>query len=172
MSGRVVIGLFDTVEGAAAAVRALRALPLPEERITTLSSVPLPDGAVTRSRRPVRFQWLSVGGWFVGAGLGLALALITYLDYPLITGGEALISVPPAIIVTYEGSMFGAIVTTLIAAFATMGLARRRRVFDPRVHDGKIAVCAAVEAPDQERAALEALRAAGGTDVRAEEGEL
>ncbi|HEY5766077.1 MAG TPA: quinol:electron acceptor oxidoreductase subunit ActD [Candidatus Deferrimicrobiaceae bacterium] len=174
MSGRVVIGLFDSVAGAAKGAGSLRAIPLPEGSLTTISSVSLPDGAVCRDPRPIRFPRVSIAGWFVGAAAGLALALATYLLYPLITGGKAIISVPPTLIVTYEVAMLGALLGTLIAGIREMGLARfkTRKVHDPRIHEGKIALCALVENEEQERSAIRAMREAGGSDVRAEEGEL
>ena len=177
MSGRigpVVIGLFDGVAPAAAAARALRALPIPEGDITTISAVPLPDGAVVSDSRPIRFPWVVALFWFVGALGGLALTLVSYLQYPLITAGKPIASVPPAIIVTYEAAMLGALVATLVGGFLSIGLARFRakRVFDPRIHEGKIVLCARVETPEQERGARDAMRAAGGTEIRTEEGEL
>ncbi|MGE5247911.1 MAG: quinol:electron acceptor oxidoreductase subunit ActD [Verrucomicrobiota bacterium] len=174
MSGVVVVGLFDGVEAAAGAGRALRALPLPEGQITTISSVPLPDGAVCRDTRPIRFPRVTVFGWFVGAVAGLALALGTYLLYPLITGGKAIISVPPTLIVTYEVAMLGALIGTLVAGCREMGLLRFRTklIHDPRIQEGKVLVCASVEAGDQARQAVDALKAAGGAEVRSEEGAL
>ena len=174
MSGVVVVGLFESVEKAAGAGNALRALPLSEEKITTISPVPLPDGAVSRDTRPIRFPRITLLGWFLGAFAGLALALVTYLLYPLITGGKAIISVPPTLIVTYEVAMLGALIGTVAAGFREMGLMRFRTkvIHDPRIREGKILVCAAVEAGEQARRAIEAISAAGGLDVRSEQGEL
>jgi len=174
MSGRVVLGLFDGVAHAAKGAGALRAVSVPEEQVTTISAVPLPDGAVCRDLRPIRFPLVSIAGWFVGALAGLALALATYLLYPLITGGKAIISVPPTLIVTYEVAMLGALLGTLVAGAWEMGLARyrTRKIHDPRIHEGKILLCARVETEEQERSAIEAMQGTGGSDVRVEEGEL
>ncbi len=170
----VVVGLFDTIEKAAAAARALRALPLPHANVTTLSSVPLPDGAVVSDRGRIRFPWIVALFWFVGAFGAFGLTLLTYLVYPMITAGKPITTVPPTIIVTYEGAMLGALLATAVAGFAAIGLGRFRtkKVFDPRIHEGKIALCAAVDTAEQGRRAVEAMRAAGGTDVRPEEGTL
>jgi hypothetical protein len=172
----VVVGLFDGVEEAAQAARALRALPVPEENLSTISSVPLPDGAVVRDRRPIRFPWIVVAFWVLGVLGGLGLTLVTYQHYPLVTAGKPINTVPPAIIVSYEGGMFAALIATLIAGFRSIGLGpfhgKRKRIFDPRIHEGKIALCAKVEDGDQERAVISALTAAGGDAVRTEEGIL
>lgn len=174
MSGVVVVGLFEGIEKAAEAGDALRALPLSEDRITTLSSMPLPNGSVSRDTRPIRFPRVTLAGWFLGALAGLALALGTYLLYPLITGGKAIVSIPPTLIITYEVAMLGALAGTVIAGFREMGLCRfrTRLIHDPRIHEGKILLCASVEQGDQARCAIEAMRKAGGTEVREEEGEL
>lgn len=174
MSGVVVVGLFDRIETAAAAGNALRALPLAEDRITTLSSVPLPDGSVSRDTRPIRFPRVTLVGWFVGALAGLALALGTYLLYPLITGGKAIVSVPPTLIITYEVAMLGALAGTVIAGFREMGLCRFRTklIHDPRIQEGKILLCARVSGDEQAGRAIDAMKSAGGIDVRPEEGEL
>ena len=173
MSGKVVIGLFDSVDRTAGACRALADLPLPAERVTTISSVSLPDGAVTTDPRPIRFPRVTIAGWFAGAVAGLALALATYLLYPLITAGKAIISVPPTLIVTYEVAMLGALLGTLIAGAYEMGLGRfrARKIHDPRIHEGMIALCARVE-PEEEGRVVAAMKEAGGQDVRTEEGEL
>ncbi len=170
----VVVGLFDTVEKAAAGARALRALPLPEKNVTTISSVALPDGAVVSDRRRIRFPWIVAVFWFVGALGAFGLTLTTYLVYPMITAGKPITTVPPTIIVTYEGAMLGALLATIVAAFRSIGLGRPRskKIFDPRIHDGKIVLCAAVDTGEQERRAIEEMRSAGGTDIRAEEGML
>ena len=173
MSGTVVVGLFEGVERAAGAGNALRALPLAEDRITTLSSVPLPDGSVSRDPRRIRFPRITLIGWFAGAVAGLALSLGTYLLYPLITGGKAIVSVPPTIIVMYEVAMLGALIGTIVGSFREMRLLRfgRKVIHDPRIHEGKILLCASVEPGDQAQRAIAAMKAAGGIDVRAEEGE-
>jgi hypothetical protein len=55
-----------------------------------------------------------------------------------------------------------------------MGLFRFRAkaVHDPRIQDGKILVCAVVAPGAEAQKAIDALSAAGGTDVRAEEGTI
>jgi molybdopterin-containing oxidoreductase family membrane subunit len=173
--GIVVLGLFPDVAAAARGSAGLQAMPLARERITTLSCVPLPPGAVVDNRGSIRFPWVVLAGWLAGAIGGLALSVLTYLDYPLITGGKAIISVPPTIIVTYEVAMLGALVTTLVAGFFSMRLRpfrRSKRISDPAIHDGMIAVCGLVEPGPQETMATEALRSAGATGIRSEGGML
>lgn len=170
----VIVGLFDGVETAASAARALREISLPAGSVTTISAVPLPDGAVVTDPQPIRFQRIVIAGWFVGAAAGLGLTLATYLLYPLVTGGKTIVSVPPTLIVTYEVAMLGALLATLFGGGREMRLLRfpPKVVHDPRIHDGKIALCVLVDGEGQAFRVTSIMKAAGGTDVRAEEGEL
>jgi hypothetical protein len=108
------------------------------------------------------------------ARAGRALTLATYMLYPLVTGGKTIISVPPTLIITYEVAMLGALLGTLFGGGREMGLLRfpPKVIHDPRIHDGKIALCALVSGDEQARRAMDAMRTAGGIDVRSEEGEL
>ena len=173
-AGRVAIGLFDSVEKAASAAQALSPRFVPGDRVTTISPTALPDGAVVKDPRPIRFPWIVAGFWFIGAAAGLGLTAYTFYRYPMVTAGKPIFTIPPTIIVTYEMSMLSAILTTLVGAFLSIGLGRfrRKRIFDPRINEGWIALCATVESRAQEEGVLQAMRDAGGTDVRIEEGEL
>jgi hypothetical protein len=170
----VIVGLFDGVKTAASAARALQELSLPAGSVTTISAVPLPDGAVVTDPQPIRFQRIVIAGWFVGAAAGLGLTLATYLLYPLVTGGKTIVSVPPTLIVTYEVAMLGALLATLFGGGREMRLLRfpPKVVHDPRIHDGKIALCVRVDGEGQAFRVTSIMKAAGGTDVRPEEGEL
>ena len=170
----VIVGLFDGVETAAKAGRALRDLSLPAGSVTTISAVPLPEGAVVTDPQSIRFPRIVIAGWFVGAAAGLGLTMATFLLYPLVTGGKTIVSIPPTLIVTYEVAMLGALLATLFGGGREMGLLRfpPKVVHDPRIHDGKIALCARVEGDEQARRTIEAMREAGGIEVRTEEGEL
>jgi len=170
----VIVGLFDGVETAAKASRALRDLSLPAGSVTTISAVPLPEGAVVTDPQPIRFPRIVIAGWFVGAAAGLGLTMATYLLYPLVTGGKTIVSIPPTLIITYEVAMLGALLATLFGGGREMGLLRfpPKVVHDPRIHDGKIALCVRVDGEGQAFRVTGIMKAAGGTDIRAEEGEL
>jgi len=170
----VIVGLFNNVSAAAKAARDLQALSLPAGSVTTISAVPLPDGSVVTDPAPVRFPKIVIAGWFVGAAAGLGLTLATYMLYPLVTGGKTIVSVPPTLIITYEVAMLGALLATLFGGGRELGLLRfpPKTIHDPRIHDGKIALCARVEGDDQAGRAIDAMKDAGGIDVRPEEGEL
>jgi hypothetical protein len=171
---RVIIGLFDGIEEAADAARALLSLPLPTGHVTTISTVPIPDGAVVKDPKPIMFPWIVASFWIIGAAAGIALALVTYHHYPLVTAGKPITTIPPTIIVAYELAMLAGILTTLASGFRAIGLPRfrKKKAFDPRIHEGKIAVCARVADDEQAHRAIDAMKSAGGTDVREEEGEL
>ena len=45
---------------------------------------------------------------------GILLTSMTQMAYPLVTGGKPILSLPPMAIVTYEGTMLGAILFTVL----------------------------------------------------------
>jgi hypothetical protein len=87
--------------------------------------------------------------------------------YPSITGGMPLVSPWPTAIVTYELTMFGAVMTTVITLLITARLGRRRPApYDPEISNGKILI-GALDPSDAERADLERrLLSAGAERVK------
>jgi hypothetical protein len=106
--------------------------------------------------------WLAALGGMCGGLAGYSLAVFTQHAYPLPTGGMPLAPLWTNGIITYEMTMLGAIVTTLVTLLITTRLPNmRRRLYDPAVSDGKILV-GVLDPPAQSRVEVEkALREAG-----------
>ncbi len=68
------LATFKDVEGAIRAVENLVKAGFSETNITSLTSVPYPDGVIVRTEQRTWFRWLSVGGGIFGACAGFALA--------------------------------------------------------------------------------------------------
>ena len=70
--------------------------------------------------------------------------------------------------------MLEALLATLFGGGREMRLLRfpTKVVHDPRIHDGKIALYARVEGEGQAFRVTSIMKAAGGVEIRAEEGEL
>jgi hypothetical protein len=125
-----VLGLYaelDTVTEAIARLRkaGLRDLvvfsPLPRHEL---------EHALEPPESPVRIFTL-VGG-LTGAATGFALPIYTSLDWPLVTGGKPIISLPPFVIIAFELTiLFGALATVLgLFVAARLPRARLRVVYD------------------------------------------
>lgn len=135
-----LLGVFDDGTKAAAAIGAIREEAL--GRIVVYSPTPNHsiDHALEVPTSPVRTFTL-VGG-VAGCILGFALPIYTVLDWPLITGGKPLISIPPFVVIAFELTILGGAVCGFIGFLGLSGLPSLfgKRVSDPRFTNDKFGV--------------------------------
>jgi hypothetical protein len=136
-----VLGVFQTVEEAATAVDKLVAAGCPEGVITSVTSVPYPEGVLVDNTRPSWFHWVTLAGGLIGASAGFLLAAGTSWLYPLQTGDKPIIALFPTGIITYEFMMLCALIGTMLGMFLEMGLPDfKSRAYDPEIADGLIGI--------------------------------
>ncbi|HCE68016.1 MAG: hypothetical protein A2X82_17120 [Geobacteraceae bacterium GWC2_55_20] len=141
------LGIFRDIESAATTVEALVKTGFTEAQITSLTSVPYPDGVLVRSGHSFRFRWLAAAGGLAGAIAGFGLAAGTAWLYPVQTGDKPIISLYPTAIICFEVAMLFAIVATMAGMFLEMGLpALSQRPYDPAIADGCIGICLTIHA--------------------------
>lgn len=160
-----VLGVFEEVDAAASAIKRLRELEMTE--IVTFSPTPRPeiDEALDRPESPVRMFTL-VGG-LTGAAAGFALAIYTSLDWPLVTGGKPIISMPAFVIPGFEVMVLFGALSTVLGLFINARLphVRKHVVYDPSFSAGNFGVY--VETPlGREEEARGVFEESGATDVR------
>jgi hypothetical protein len=113
MSGeRLVKARVAGEEGVARALLGLRNAGVPRRSIEVLSDIPLPPGLLGGHMRATRLPWYTALGLLGGLFLGLLLAVGTVFLYPLLVGGQSVIS-PPVFVITYELTMLGIVVLTV-----------------------------------------------------------
>lgn len=159
-----VLGVFSEIDGAIEAINNLRSAGL--KRIITFSPMPSHDleHALHPPQSPVRMFTL-VGG-LTGAATGFALPTWTSLDWPLVTGGKPIISIPPMVVIAFElAILFGAL-STVAGLFINARLPRARAqvIYDPSFSAGNFGVF--VVANGKAPQAREILERAGATSVR------
>src|SRR5687768_12647114 len=159
-----VLGVFSEIDAAVEAIERLRAAGL--HRIVTFSPMPSHDleHALHPTPSPVRLFTL-VGG-LTGAATGFALPTLTSLDWPLVTGGKPIISIPPMVIIAFELTILFAALSTVAGLFINARLPRARAqvIYDPRFSAGHFGVF--VTANGQAPKAREIMTQAGATSVR------
>ena len=90
------------------------------------------------------------------------------MAFPLGTGGKPILSLPPMAIVTYEGTMLGAILFTVLGILFESRLPRiGTGLYDDRITEGLIGVMVHCEEGQVERVE-QALTQAGAVDVKRE----
>ena len=160
-----VLGIFGDAAKAARAVAAVRR----DQPADVVVYGPAPDHAIDRALQvkvsPVRTFTL-IGG-LLGCVTGFALPIYTVLDWPLMTGGKPLISIPPFVVIAFELTILFAAVSGFIGFLLLTGLPRFRRpaVSDPRFTDDRFGVLVTCR-DDQGMAVRAHLEQAGAEEVK------
>jgi len=147
---KAVYGLYPDGQAAQQAVNRLRAAGLTDREITILSSRPIEDQEFGHIDSQSWIWWIACGGALVGMALAILFVYVSAVGWPIDTGGLPNIAWWPAAIITFELTMLGAIISTVITLVITAGLGRGSgKLYDPEVSDGKILV--GVENPPEAR---------------------
>lgn len=162
-----IYGLFAGPDAAERGMNALRAAGISPEKLVVMSAQPFDEYSFTQADHKTLMPWLAALGGLVGGTCGYLLAWFTQVAYPITVGNMPRVSPWPTAIVTYELTMFGAVLTTAIVLLITARLARRRSApYDPQISHGKILI-GVINPADAARADLEQrLRGAGAEQVK------
>lgn len=167
-----IYGLYPDPDSAQRALnvleRAQSELGFRNEDITVLSGEPYEEYGFGKRENVTRMPWLAALGGLMGGLSGWWFVAFTQKSYPLISGGMHLVTKWPDGIITYELTMLGAILTTLVTLLITARIPdwRGRKLYDPAISNGKILI-GIVNPPEQARGELEKrLRAAGAEVVK------
>ncbi len=156
------LGIFNDVETAAKAVDSLIKAGFSEEKITSLTSVPYPDGVLVKIDQRTWFRWFSLAGGIAGAVTGFLLAAGTAWVYPVQTGDKPIIALYPTGIVTYELTMLFAIIGAIAGMFFEMKLPPlRERLYDPAISEGYIGISVFVPSTDRKDRAESIMKEVG-----------
>ncbi len=162
---KAVYGLYSAGHAAQQAVDALRAAGLADREITILSSQPMEQYEFGHIDAKTWIWWIACGGALVGMASALGLAWVTETWWPIDVGGLPTWAWWPNLIITFELTMLGAIVATVVTLIVTAFIGDKGKLYDPEVSDGKILV--GVENPRTAVADLEAaLSAPPGAQVK------
>ena len=143
-----LLASFDYVDSAVNAIGELRAAGL--KKITAY--MPYPEAQIEEAlgydQSPVRV-WALAGG-LLGAACGFALPAFTSMDWPLVTGGKPILSMPAYVIISFEMMVLFGVLSTVIGFFINSRLpyVKPMVVYDPEFSGGKFGIYVTV-APDR-----------------------
>ena len=150
----MLLALFPDLDPAAHAVERLREMGVADEHVNIISGIPVTDAMLGRPKQPSNVPRLALAGAFGGACLGAFLAFGVPNLYPLDVGGQPLFPGPPSIVVMFEMTMLGMLISTFLGVF----LDSRFPSYTPKeyvaeISDGKIAIL--IECQPEEEADIE-----------------
>ena len=162
-----IMGVFDSGKKAARGINAIRKNDLGS--VTAYSPVPdhALDHALERSVSPIRL-FILIGG-IIGCISGFALPIYTVYDWPLITGGKALISLPPFVVIAFEltilfGALSGMMGFLILARLPRVSRRTKVITVDPTFSLDRFGVFVSCD-PKSESAVREALKLAGALEA-------
>ena len=120
-----------------AGFKGLRAyMPYPEHHI---------EEALGHGDSPVRV-WTLVGG-LTGTATGFAFTNFTSMDWPLVTGGKPIVSIPAHVVIAFEMTILFGALSTLIGLFILSRLPHVKPdvVYDPEFLSGRFGLYVAAE---------------------------
>ncbi|HXD75337.1 MAG TPA: quinol:electron acceptor oxidoreductase subunit ActD [Vicinamibacterales bacterium] len=136
-----IYGLYDRPEAAQRACTGLKHAGIPSQDIAVISGEPFEAFEfMHRDHSMILFRLALIGGilGFLGA---VGMVVGTEKAWPLVTGGMPIVAWYPNLVIIFEMTMLGAIVTTVISLLVTAKLPRfGKTLYDPAVADGKILV--------------------------------
>jgi hypothetical protein len=162
-----VYALYTTGDAAQRAVNSLRAAGYADRDITIISAAPMEDYEFSHIGRENYVWYIATAGAIFGCLLATWLTMFTENAWPINVGNMPIVAWYPNLIVIFEMTMLGAIISTVITLIVTAGLGRRMpKLYDPEVTLGKILVGVA-DPGDARMAEVErALLAAPGAELK------
>lgn len=162
-----ILALFDAVDAVGQSVEVLRGAGF--KRITAFAPFPSHEleHALHAPESPVRIYTL-VGG-LTGTASGFALAVWTSLDWPLVTGGKPIISLPAFVVIAFELTILFGALSTIAGLFinARLSKVRPQVVYDATFSQDRFGVL--VDPPSGREAEVrELLEKNGAVEIRAE----
>ena len=160
-----ILGTFAFEEDFLTAARNLTSSGF--DNISLLSPLPLEEAQeiLGLGKSPVRH--FSLAGAVIGAISGFAMAAATALVFILPTGGRAIITVPPFLIITYEMTILFGVLFTLLGFHFVSGLpAWRDKPYLSSASSDRFVVVVEGAAAEQVARAEAIIRDAGADEIR------
>ena len=138
-----ILAVFADIDPAADAIEQLRLMGVHDDCMNVISGVPVTEAMLGRPRQWTNVPRIAMGGAILGMGAGIFLAFIspyTY-PYPIQVSSQAFVPGPPTVVVLFELTMLGMLLSTFLGVFLDSFFPNYRPMkYVPEISDGKIAI--------------------------------
>ena len=136
-----LLAVFPDLEPAANAIEHLRSIGVHDDCMNIISGIPVTEAMLGRPRQWSNVGRLALGGALAGALIGIFLGVGTPILYSVPVGGHPLFAGPPMIVVFFEMTMLGMLVSTFLGVFLDSYFpSYRPKEYVPEISNGKIAI--------------------------------
>jgi hypothetical protein len=137
-----VLASFDYLDDTVEAIEDLRRAGFGRKNMTAYAPFPEHhiEHAMGYGQSPVRV-WTLVGG-LTGTATGFAFTAWTSMDWPLITGGKPILSIPAYVVIAFELTVLFGALSTVIGLFINSKLPGFKPpvVYDPEFSSGRFGI--------------------------------
>jgi hypothetical protein len=161
-----LLAVFSDLEPAADAIEQLRTLGVGDECMNVISGVPVTEAMLGRPSQWTNVPRLALGGSVLGFLAGAFLAFVSPNMYQIQVGAQPFVPMPPSIVVIFELTMLGMLLSTFLGVFLDSTFPSYRPMkYVTEVSDGKIAIL--IECPHvDEKKVTDALKKLGAESVQ------
>jgi hypothetical protein len=117
----------------------------PTDRLDVITPVPVPQTETILKMKYSPLRFFTLAGALTGLASGFGLTIFTVLDWPLITGGKPIVSLPPFIIIAFALTiLLGSLAS--FAGFLILGrLPSLKYIQEPVEHENRFIILLAAE---------------------------
>ena len=162
MATASVLGVFAHVDTTLQAIRDLRAKGFGDLTVYTPVPVEEIEEEVERVRPVSAVRFFTLVGGLTGTATGFFLTIWTSLKWELLTGGKAVVSIPPFVLTILFGGLASALAILVLGRLPKL---RPSPTYDPRFTLDRFGVAVAC-APDAVDSVSSVLSTAGAEEVR------
>ena len=157
-SNQGILASYDYLDSAVGAIEALRKAGFKRKAIRAYAPVPEHDLEHAMGYGQSSVRVFALVGALTGTATGFALSIFTAMDWPLVTGGKPIVSIPAFVVIAFEMTILFGALSTVIGLFINTRLPNLRPlvVYDPEFSAGRfgVYVSASAERMDEARSIL------------------
>jgi len=136
-----LLSLFEDIDPAAEAIEKLRTMGIHDGDMNIIAGIPVTEAMLGRPRQWSNVSRLALGGAVAGSLIGLLLGVGIPLLYRVHVGGQPIFAGAPIVVVIFEMTMLGMLVSTFLGVFLDSYFpSYRPKEYVPEISNGKIAV--------------------------------
>jgi hypothetical protein len=138
---RMILFTESQVDQASEAIETLHQRGITDKDISVISGVPFSERILGRPMSWTKVPLIGISGALVGFVIACLLNFLTPNLYRMTVGGMPLTPIPTSIVVTFELTMLGLLISTFLGVFVEMiSPSYGPKGYHPKISDGNIGI--------------------------------